>query len=157
MFRFWYRFVYPNVSLIALDKGELVYNRIKTQIPDFMGETFEKLCIEYMWSIYGDLPFPFQNIGRWWGNNPDLKSQSEIDFIAYSEDMEQAIFGECKWRNELLDKSIIDELMEKCKMFKQFKQKYYYLFSKSGFTLGAQEHALKIGNVRLIDFKDMFE
>ena len=87
----------------------------------------------------------------------DLKSQAEIDFIAHSEDMEQAIFGECKWRNELLDKGVIDELMEKCKMFKQFKQKYYYLFSKSGFTLGAQEHAFKTGNVRLIDFKDMYE
>ncbi|MCL2152010.1 MAG: AAA family ATPase [Oscillospiraceae bacterium] len=157
MFRFWYRFVYPNVSLVSLDKGKMVYDRIKPQIIDFMGETFERLCIQYMWSIYGDLPFAFQNIGRWWGNNPDLKSQAEIDFIAHSEDMEQAIFGECKWRNELLDKGFIEEALEKCKMFKQFKQKYYYFFSKSGFTAGAQKFALETGNIRLIDFKDMFE
>ncbi|MDR0287888.1 MAG: ATP-binding protein [Clostridiales bacterium] len=156
MFRFWYRFVYPNVSLVALNKGDLVYNRIKPQISDFMGETFEKICIEYMWSMYDSLPFQFQNIGRWWGNNPDLKSQSEIDFLAYSENREQAIFGECKWRNEPLDKSIIDELTVKCNMFRSFTQKYYYLFSKSGFTSGAQKYADGINNIRLIDFGDIF-
>ena len=157
MFRFWYRFVYPNVSLVSLDKGELVYKRIKPQIPDFMGEAFETLCIQYMWNIHDDLPFEFQNIGRWWGNNPDLKSQVEIDFIAHSEDMEYAIFGECKWRNEMLDKSTIDKLLEKSKMFRQFKQNFYYLFSKSGFTDGALKHALEAGNIRLIEFNDMFE
>ena len=72
----------------------MVYNRIKTQITDFMGEVFEKLCIEYMWSIYTQLPFTVQNINRWWGNNPDLKSQTELDLIAYGNDGEQAIIGE---------------------------------------------------------------
>jgi AAA+ ATPase superfamily predicted ATPase len=156
MFRFWYRFVYPNVSLIALDKGSQVFSRIKPQISSFMGEVFEKICIEYMWSIYRDLPFGFQNIGRWWGNNPDLKSQAEIDFIAYSEDEEQAIFGECKWRNEALDIDVINELIKKSKMFKQFKQKYFYYFSKSGFSSGALDIAAECSDIRLIDFHDMF-
>ncbi|MCL2672653.1 MAG: ATP-binding protein [Clostridiales bacterium] len=156
MFRFWYRFVYPNVSLVALNKGDIVYNRIKPQISDFMGEVFEKLCMEYMWSEYGNMPFAFQNIGRWWGNNPDLKAQAEIDFIAYRDEGEQAIFGECKWRNEPLDRSNIDALIEKCEMFRQFTQKYYYLFSKSGFSSGARKLAAETANIRLIDFKDMF-
>ena len=157
MFRFWYRFVYPNTSLVALNKGELVYKRIKPQISDFMGEVFEKICVEYMWSIYDELPLAYQNIGRWWGNNPDLKSQTEVDFIAYSEDMAQAIFGECKWRNEELDKGVVDSLIEKCRMFKQFTIKYYYFFSKSGFTLGARELAKERDDIRLIDFNDMFD
>ena len=156
MFRFWYRFVYPNVSLVSLDKGEMVYKRIKPQISDFMGAVFEKLCIEYMWSIYHDIPFAFQNIGRWWGNNPALKSQAEIDFIAYRNDGEQAIFGECKWRNEELDRGVVDGLIERCNMFKQFKQKYYYLFSKSGFTAGARALAEGRSDIRLFDFEDMF-
>ncbi|MCL2512988.1 MAG: ATP-binding protein [Oscillospiraceae bacterium] len=157
MFRFWYRFVYPNVSLVSLDKGEMVYERIKPFIPDFMGEVFEKLCIEYMWSVYGDLPCAFQNISRWWGNNPDLKSQAEIDFIAYSEGEEQAIFGECKWRNEELDLAIVKESLEKCEMFKQFKKNYYYFFSKSGFTDGVREFVAERDDIQLIDFADMFE
>jgi len=157
MFRFWYRFVYPNVSLIALDKGDIVYNRVKSGINDFMGEVFEKLCIEYMWSIYNELPFAFQNVSRWWGNNPDLKSQTEIDFIAYDDNESQAIFGECKWRNEDLDKATIEKLMERCQMFKELKQKYYYLFSKNGFTSGARELAMKRDDIRLIEFNEMFE
>ena len=156
MFRFWYRFVYPNISLVALDRGEQVFSRVKPQIPAFMGEVFEKLCFEYMWSIYDELPFGFQNIGRWWGNNPDLKSQAEIDFIAYSEDERQALFGECKWKNEPMDKGIIEGLFEKSAMFKQFKQKHFFLFSKSGFTSGARDLADCSLNIRLIDFSDMF-
>jgi AAA+ ATPase superfamily predicted ATPase len=157
MFRFWYRFVYPNVSLIALDKGDMVYDRVKPRITDFMGEVFEQLCIEYMWSIYDELPFAFQNVSRWWGNNPDLKSQAEVDFIAYDSDGSQAIFGECKWRNEYLDKATALRLIEKCQMFKGFEQKHYYLFSKTGFTSGAREFALGREDIHLIEFKEMFE
>jgi len=157
MFRFWYRFVYPNTSLIALDKSELVYSRIQPQITAFMGEVFEKLCIEHMWRIYDTLPFPFQNIGRWWGNNPDLKTQAEIDFIAYANDEAQAIFGECKWTNQPLDKPTVEALIEKGRMFQSFTRKYYYLFAKNGFTSGAQKLAAERGDVWLIGFDGMFE
>ena len=87
----------------------------------------------------------------------ELKSQAEIDFIAYNDDMEHAIFGECKWRNEPLAESIIEELIGKCGMFKQFKQKYFFLFSKSGFTSAVLKRARENDTIRLIDFGDMFE
>jgi AAA+ ATPase superfamily predicted ATPase len=157
MFRFWYRFVYPNASLVALDKGELVYSRVQPQISNFMGEVFEKICVEYLWSVYDSLPVAFQNIGRWWGNNPGLQAQTEIDVIACSEDQRQGIFGECKWKNEALGKNTVEGLLEKSKMFQQFRQKYFYLFSKSGFTPGARGLAEASGNIRLVDFKEMFE
>jgi len=157
MFRFWYRFVFPNQSLVALGKGAIVYDRIKAQITAFMGEVFEKLCIEYMWCTYDTLPFEFQHIGRWWGNNPLTKSQSEIDFIAYRSDEERAIFGECKWTNEMIDKNIVEKLIEKSRMFGQFTDKWYYLFSKSGFTPGAHEVAKKHEGVNLVSFDEMFE
>jgi AAA+ ATPase superfamily predicted ATPase len=156
MFRFWYRFVYPNISLVALDKGEMVYNRILPQITDFMGEIFEKLCIEYIWSIFDSLPFFPQNISRWWGNNPTLKSQMEIDFIAYSTENKEAIFGECKLRNEELDRGVIEGLIEKCEMFRQFDRKHYYFFSKSGFTSGAREFAGGRDDIQHVAFADMF-
>jgi AAA+ ATPase superfamily predicted ATPase len=157
MFRFWYRFVYPNVSLVSIDRGAQVYSRVKPRISAFMGEVFEKICIEYMWSIYDDLPIAVQNIGRWWGNNPELKSEAEIDFIAHSDDDAAAIFGECKWTNEPLDKPIVAGLIEKSRMFKQFSEKHYFCFSKSGFTDGARQLAQEHGSVRLIDFAEMFE
>ncbi|MDR2525841.1 MAG: restriction endonuclease [Oscillospiraceae bacterium] len=90
-------------------------------------------------------------------NNPEFKSEAKIDFIAHGDDMTAAIFGECKWRNEPLDKPIVAALIEKSGMFRQFGEKHYYLFSKSGFTDGARELVAENGNVRLIDFADMFE
>jgi len=157
MFRFWYRFVYPNLSLISIDKGDMVYDRIKSQIPDFMGEVFESICIEYMWDIYETLTVPFQNIGRWWGNNPVMKSQIVIDFIAYNDTNDEAILGECKWRNELLDKGIVDSLVNKSKMFSQFTNKFYYFFSKTGFTNEVLDYAKKNKNIQLVSLSDMFE
>jgi len=153
MFRFWYRFVYQNVSLINLDKGGIVFERIKSQIPAFMGEVFEKICIEYMWFIYDKLPFGFQNIGRWWGNNPIKKEQQEIDFIAIDATNKKAIFGECKWRNEEIGESVIDGLIQKAEMF-TFEEKFYYFFSKSGFTKAAMEKANK--KIILVNFAEMF-
>jgi len=152
MFRFWYRFVYQNVSLINLGKGEVVFSRIEGQIPHFMGEVYEKICIEYMWSKYHEMPFDFQNIGRWWGNNPLRKRQEEIDFIAFDDINRKAIFGECKWTNEKVSESVIDQLIEKTEMF-NYGEKYYYLFAKNGFTDAARRKAGEF--VKLIGFEDM--
>lgn len=49
----------------------------------------------YEAAFYEKAPFIYGNVGRWWGNNPILKSQEEIDILAYSKNL--AVFGECKW------------------------------------------------------------
>ncbi|MDR1565289.1 MAG: ATP-binding protein [Oscillospiraceae bacterium] len=154
MFRFWYRFVYRNNSQLQMGRGEEIYNQIQTQIFDFMGEAFEAICCSYMWrqNIQGSLPFPFANIGRWWGNNPKLKSEQEIDLIAADFDEQKAIFCECKWTNEKVSESVVDKLIDRAEMF-SYAEKYYYIFSKSGFTEAALAKAsLK---VRLIELKAM--
>ena len=63
-----------------------------------------------------------------------------------------AIFGECKWTNEKISESIIDDLIDKSGMFR-YEKKYYYLFSKSGFTLATLKKAGD--NIKLICFDDM--
>lgn len=68
-----------------------------------MGRIFEDICIQYMIRRNKTLSLPimFNQIGRWWGNNPYERRQEEIDIIAKSE--ESVIFGECEWENELID------------------------------------------------------
>ena len=151
MFRFWYRFVYGNISKIQLEQGADVFADIKPQLSDFMGEVFEKICKEYMWK--SKLPFSISNVGRWWGNNPIKKREQEIDLIAVNSDKKRAVFCECKWRNEEMPASVIDELIDKAEMF-SFEEKYYYFFSKNGFTDASKKRASD--KVVLIDFKDMF-
>ncbi|MCL2159789.1 MAG: ATP-binding protein [Oscillospiraceae bacterium] len=155
MFRFWYRFVFGNLSLIDYGKGGVVYENIaKQQIPTFMGEAFEQICIDYMWDNFEHLPFVMQNIGRWWGANPKTKTAQEIDFIAHDCENKKAAFGECKWTNEKTPESVVERLVEKADMFGNYQEKYYYLFSKSGFTEAAGKKASE--HIKLIEFEDMF-
>jgi len=153
MFRFWYRFVPQNVSLIHSGAGAKVYDIIEKYIPHYMGEVFEEICKQYMWveNLAERLPFYFRDAGRWWGPNPIKKSEQEIDILAYSET--QAIFCECKWSNQLVGQDVLDGLIEKSMMF-NYKDKYYFLFSKTGYTAECIKNAGE--NIRLIIFDEIF-
>lgn len=155
MFLFWYRFVRPNISAISRGSGEAVYyNYVKPQLTDFMGKIFEEMCIQYLFlpDVYDTAPFPIGNIGRWWGTNPKTRTQEEIDIVAVSEN--RVILGECKWRNTPVDIGVVQTLLERGNLL-PYPQKYFYIFSKTGFTEGA--YALGNQNsIRMISFKEMF-
>ena len=155
MFLFWYRFVRPNLSGIMRGIGETIYEvSVKPQISHFMGYIFEEICKQYLYfpQIYMTLPFPTGEFGRWWGNNPKKKRQEEIDLMA--ENGLEAIFGECKWRNEPADVDILETLQERSGLFHYQKQSYM-IFSKSGFTEKLKLREQEEENVRLISFEDM--
>ena len=155
MFLFWYRFVRPNLSGIMRGIGETIYEvSVKPQISHFMGYIFEEICKQYLYlpQIYMTLPFPAGEFARWWGNNPKKKRQEEIDLMA--ENGLEAIFGECKWRNELADVDILETLQERSGLFHYQKQSYM-IFSKSGFTEKLKLREQEEENVRLISFEDM--
>ncbi|MCL1982518.1 MAG: ATP-binding protein [Clostridiales bacterium] len=152
MFRFWYRFVPQYISQIQSHAGKKVYDSVAPHISTYMGEVFEDICKQYLWreNLAERLPFYFRDAGRWWGTNPRKKQEEEIDIIAI--DDSQAIFCECKWRNEAVGRTVLDGLIEKSQMF-NYRVKYYILFSKSGFTDECKAAASEY--VRLVDFREM--
>ncbi len=83
MFRFWYRFVPENSSIISRGAVELAYSRIAPYLSDYMGAVFEEICKQYLWKrlLNGDSEIDFTDIGRWWGTNPKTRQQEEIDII----------------------------------------------------------------------------
>ena len=155
MFRFWYRFVPENASMIARGASDLVYKRIEPYFSDYMGKVFEDICRQYLWKllISGNTPIEFTSLGRWWGNDPVHKCQAEIDIMG-EQDKNTAVFGECKWTNEKVDLGVLETLMERSNIF-SYKTKYFYLFSKSGFTDKCSETAEKLGKVQLVSYEDM--
>lgn len=157
MFRFWYRFVSENNSVIARGAADLVYKRIEPQLSDYMGKVFEEICKQYLWKrlLLGNLPIEFTSLGRWWGNDPAEKSQAEIDIMG-QQDKNTALFGECKWTNEKVDVGVLKTLVKRSKIF-SYKNCYYYLFAKSGFTKGCIEEADRIGNVELVSYEKMMK
>lgn len=151
LFRFWYRYVFDNVTLIEQEMVDYVYNKkIEPDINAYLGFIFEDICVQFLKKKNRsmELPFVFENIGRWWGNNPIKKRQEEIDILATSK--ENAIFGECKWKNEVIDINVINSLMEKSSLL-NYKNKYYVFFSKSGYSNGVIEYAKNNDNVMLYD------
>lgn len=157
MFRFWYRFVPENASMIARGASDLVYKRIEPYFSDYMGKVFEDICRQYLWKllISGKTPIEFTSLGRWWGNDPVHRCQAEIDIMG-EQDKNTAVFGECKWTNEKVDLGVLETLIERSNIF-SYKTKYFYLFSKSGFTKGCTDKAKELGNVFLINYDEMIK
>ena len=155
LFNFWYRFVPGNMSMIAANKNALVFEtEVKPYISGYLGKIFEDICIQYITEFCGNMPFVPKETGGWWGGNPETKAQEEIDILAVNG--KKAIFGECKWQNEPLDLAVLKNLMRKAEIFGEFTEKYYYLFSKSGFTAGVTEAVEKDDFVRVITLADIY-
>ena len=157
MFRFWYRFVPENASLIARGAADLVYQRIEPYLPDYMGKVFEEICKQYLWELLlsSRSPVVFASLGRWWGNDPLHKHQAEIDIMG-EQDKNTALFAECKWTNEKVDLGVLETLIERSNIF-AYQKKYYFLFSKSGFTKGCVEKSKQLENVTLITYSDVLK
>jgi AAA+ ATPase superfamily predicted ATPase len=155
MFRFWYRFVFPNLSAIEAGLGEGVYDHeVEPRLSAYMGPIFEEICKQYLFlrARKNALPFFIGKLGRWWGNNPRKKRQEEIDIMAFRDD--NAIFGECKWTNAPVGMDALVDLKEQSAMF-DYKNTWFCLFAKSGFTENLTAEAEKSENVLLIRFEDM--
>lgn len=156
-FKFWYRFVFPYQTFIVNGNGEYVYdNFIKPQLPVFMGSVFEDMCFSYLMhpSILEKTPFPYFAIGRWWGNNPKEKKQEEIDICAFGADA--VMLCECKWRNETMKPAVLDNLYRRGSLFPQ-SEKYYRLFSKSGFSDSILEQSHMNNQISCVSLAEMYQ
>lgn len=152
MFRFWYRFVPENTSVISRGAVDIAYKRIAPHLSDYMGAVFEEICKQYLWELLlsGKAAIEFTDLGRWWGTNPKTRQQVEIDIMGTA-DKNTALFGECKWTNEKVDIGVLEKLVERSELF-NYKTKHFYLFAKNGFTKGCIDKAEELGNVTLVSY-----
>lgn len=135
-FAFWYRYVFFNrASIDAGFGGEIARQSVFPLLSDYIGKpVFEEVCRQYLMrrAKAGTLPIPAVHFGRWWGNDSVLRKQTDLDVIAASPD--QIIIGECKWRQtDSLSADQISAWMAKTHLLPEYKDRYYYCFSKSAF------------------------
>lgn len=152
MFDFWYRFIPINKAQIERNRDDLAWQYVDKNLNGYMGHVFEKICVDYLWENIDSLPFVFSNIGKWWGPNPQTRKEEEIDILAVAGN--QALVAECKWRNAKTDTNVLNTLIDRANLL-PYKEKYLYVFSKSGFTDQAIQFA-KRNNIELIAYNDMF-
>ena len=155
MFRFWYRFVPENYSIISRGASDIAYKRMEPHLSDYMGKVFEEICKQYLWKLLlkGQSPVEFGELGRWWGTDPFTHSQTEIDIMG-EQDINTALFGECKWTNERVDTGVLETLAKRGQLF-HYGKIYLVLFAKRGFTKGCVDLANRMGNVMLVSYDDL--
>ena len=132
--RFWFAFVYPNMSFIESGHGRIVMDKIrKSLVRNHIAFVYEDVCRERMWEMNaeGAWPFYFSKLGRYWD------SKEEIDIAAIDPDRKNLILGECKYWQEPVGVSVLRELEAKAKTVAWEKEKrktWFVLFSVNGFT-----------------------
>jgi AAA+ ATPase superfamily predicted ATPase len=158
MFKFWYRFVFPNMSAVVAGLGEAVYeNEIRgQQLSTYMGFVFEDICKQWFFmqarkyigfnyssgleEIPCDAPpFFIGSIGRWWGTNPKTRTQEEVDIMATHKN--SALFAECKWKNGV-DIDVLRDIKRKSEIF-SYSNVHLYIFMKNTATTRLYEEAAK--------------
>jgi AAA+ ATPase superfamily predicted ATPase len=156
LFRFWYRFIAKNMSYIELDQSEELLNYITRFLPDFVSSVFEDISREWV-SLQmkrGGITTIYGKLGSWWGTNNKTRKQEEIDVCGLDITEENMLLGECKWKNEDFDLSVLTTLTGRGEELFIWQNKSYIAFSKSGFTDGAKEYA-NTQNIRLVAFDEM--
>jgi AAA+ ATPase superfamily predicted ATPase len=138
--RFWFAFVYPNMSFIESGHSRIVMNKIKNSMArNHIAFVYEDVCKERMWDLNaeGAWPFNFTKIGRYWD------SKNEIDIVALDPEGKNLILGECKYWSQPVGISVLRDLEAKAGTVaweRDRRQVWYVLFSASGFT--EELHAL---------------
>lgn len=153
-FKFYFRFIFPNIS--ELEEGDIdgVYEyMIKPHLNIYTSFVFEDVCIQYMRkkNKARKLPFRFSKIGRWWNK------QIEVDLVAVDQNGNM-ILGECKWKDSKIGIKELNRLKEKALFVNdKIENRYYYLFSKSGFSDGLIEIAKVDESVKLVGLREIVE
>lgn len=156
LFRFWYRLIRPRQTIIERGMGRLALERVGEGLPVYMGPVFEAICRDWLWDEYarGSLDFELTDVGRWWGNDPDERSQAEIDIVALNEGS-TVLVGECKWQNAKTGADQLQKLKKRTRLVGGGASTRQWLFSREGFTPECEALSQEDERVRLIAFAEM--
>jgi AAA+ ATPase superfamily predicted ATPase len=92
LLRFWFRFVYPNLSLIArFGPAQAVRDLVVPEMESYFGHGFERLCREALPALYAreGVRAGFE-VGEYWDKD------TQIDVVGLRQDRWTDL-GECKW------------------------------------------------------------
>ena len=165
MFKFWYEFIPKAISVIEMGQGELYYQKaVKPALHSFMGSVFEDMCRYYtlQQGIQGAFDCFITSVGSWWGTENVIDKAggkraqaTDIDVVALSELDKKAVIGECKFKNEKIDRGIYETLVRRAGLISaKYKVVKYVLFSLSGYTQWFQ--TLEDSDVVLLSLDDLY-
>jgi AAA+ ATPase superfamily predicted ATPase len=154
-FRFWFRFIHPNRTLLERGGAQAALDSfVGPQLDTFTGPVFEDVCHQSLWrqGLRGELPFVPLRVGGWW------RANEEIDAVAVGQEV--ALLAECKWSRRPVGLNILRDLERKASIASREldgRQVYLGLFSRSGFTAHVHDESVRRLDLLLFDLPDVAE
>lgn len=156
MMRFWYRFVYPNISGILFNRGREIFNRqVLPALDEYLLPIFEDVCAEYLERLAdtGQTPFTYRHTGSWWTGGTKREPFFRIPLVAMDDN--HTVLGICHSASSTpADINLLEKLLSPSIPFGD-RTRYYCIFSMSGFTDDLRLAARSTQNVWLIDLEDI--
>ena len=119
--RFWFRFIFPNQSLLEMGKYDLLREYIEKNYVQYSGLTLEKYFREKIAESER-----VTDMGNYWDN----KGQNEIDLIALNKLDKTALIAEIKRNPQKINLAILEEKVKTIK-----KELSSYQVKLKGFSI----------------------
>ncbi len=154
-FRFWFRYVHPQRTLLERGGASVVRDMVVApQLDTFTGPVFEEICRQFLWSagLAGQLPFLPLRVGGWWQAN------AEIDVVALGQ--EAALLVECKWTRRPVGVDVLQNLERNVNLIRRElgeRRIYLGLCARSGFTPQLSAEAAQRTDLLLFDLPVIVE
>lgn len=135
LFRFWFRFVLPDMSALETGDPESVFeNKVAPHLDQHVSVAFEAMAEQHVWQLIaeGELP-AYDRIGGWW------KAGEEVDVIGVADAERRLLVAECKWSRRPVGVDVLEALQAKAQLVAREldgppEEVVLALWSRSGFT-----------------------
>lgn len=147
-FRFWFRFVFPNRSMLERERVKEAMQVVERDMDVYMGPAFEDCCREWVGRYAGDAFPASQQIGAWWSRD----GQVEIDIAGVSRGRYD-LLASCKWSAKA-PASALEQLVAQRDALPKASSARLAIFAR-GFSRALQRRAGAEG-VALIEIDRLF-
>ncbi len=159
-FSFWYRFVSPYVGAIEAGAGRAVAQKVCGQaFETYVGKQFESICLQWVMrqNAAGGLPLLASSFGSWWGTDPSIREQADIDIVAADPTSKTILLGECKWRESFNESEAMETLMRRGDLIKGYDTRHYLLFTKHPVSRGTDEKIERLDGFSAVSAEQLYE
>lgn len=150
MLDFWYQFVFPYLSLIAMNKGaQILRNKVLPKLGIYCAMIFNDICLQQCKVLMQrkNFMFDFQWVGSYWDNKIAMGDKVQLAYNSSA-----ACFIKCDWNRQKTDIDVLQRLEEDIRGL-QYTRIYYLLFSRKGFTDRLLNYSANNSDVRLISLQ----
>ena len=150
LFRFWFRYVFPNRSRLERGRTDEVLVEIEADLDTFMGLAFEDCCRDWIGRYAPTGRFPSSDrLGSWWSRDGSV----EIDVVGMTKGRYD-LLGSCKWSRRAKTSALGDLLAARDHLGSRAANAALVLFAR-GFERELVERAAEAG-VTLVTAADLF-